>query len=226
MSLEKASITNKNNNETIFFMFNPENYSFSKSSSFNEIAIPGRDAPIIQFSKGNVRTLNLELMFDTYETQEDVRSYTEAIENLLYIDESTQATPICIFNWGSFTFTCVVESANTKFEMFLRTGVPVRASLSLALKEYSNDKEENFTSSVSKNTEIEYTIKSQDSIQKITSQNSNNSISWKEVAAYNSIEDPINLEMGISIKIPQKVENLAEEIERRKKEVLKVYNAF
>src|SRR5215471_4520832 len=45
--------------------YNPTQYSISKGAQIAEIAIPGLDAPIQQFIRGQTEKLTAELLFDT-----------------------------------------------------------------------------------------------------------------------------------------------------------------
>jgi len=72
-------------------LFNPTNYSIAKANQIAEAAIPGLEAPILQYVHGNTRTLDMELFFDTYEEGTDVSDATDNIYNLLLIDPSTHA---------------------------------------------------------------------------------------------------------------------------------------
>ena len=45
--------------------YNPTELSFDKQAQIAEIAIPGLDAPIQQFIRGNAEKLTLELFCDT-----------------------------------------------------------------------------------------------------------------------------------------------------------------
>src|SRR6201996_9831898 len=84
--------------------FNPNNYSLSKANQIAEAAIPGLNAPILQYVHGNTRTLDMELFFDTYEKGTPVTWATDDIYDLLLIDPETHAPPICEIAWGIFTF--------------------------------------------------------------------------------------------------------------------------
>src|SRR6185312_15496044 len=67
--LAKASLMVKWDNrpkpETIEVQYNPTELSYDKSTQFAEIAIPGLDAPLQQFVRGQAEKLALELFFDT-----------------------------------------------------------------------------------------------------------------------------------------------------------------
>src|SRR5215469_15460690 len=89
-------------------LFNPTQYTIEKGNQIAEAAIPGLEAPILQYVHGNTRSLSMELFFDTYEEvqedQSDVRKHTNKIYDLLKIDSHTHAPPICDLAWGSFRF--------------------------------------------------------------------------------------------------------------------------
>ena len=67
MALEKASITNTVTGECMEVMFNPEEYTVNTDVNFAQQTVPGLSAPVIQFVSGNMQTLEMELLIDTYE---------------------------------------------------------------------------------------------------------------------------------------------------------------
>lgn len=114
-------------------MFNPTQYSLDHRNQFQEQA--GLGAPMLQYVGGGTASLTVDLFFDTYEQQSDVRTYTNKIYGLLDIDRDTHAPPVCAFTWGTFTFDCVVDSVHGRFTLFLADGTPVRATLTVTLKQ-------------------------------------------------------------------------------------------
>jgi hypothetical protein len=66
MPLEKAQITVVHTGEKIEVLFNPEEYTLNKDNNFASQTIPGLSSPLLQFVNGNLRTLEMELFFDTY----------------------------------------------------------------------------------------------------------------------------------------------------------------
>ena len=79
---------NKKNEVPVLFY--PSEYSMEKSNEFANINIPGLESPLLQFSRGGLETLSMDLFFDTYETRKDVRKYTNKIVDLLKIDPDTK----------------------------------------------------------------------------------------------------------------------------------------
>ena len=58
--------------DMVTVLFNPTEYSLEKSNEFASINIPGLESPLLQFSRGNLETLSMDLFFDTYEKNIDV----------------------------------------------------------------------------------------------------------------------------------------------------------
>ena len=106
MALEKAVIKNLKTGDEIPVLFNPEKYTMERSNQFAEIGIPGLSSPLLQFIRGNIKTLTMELFFDTYEKRpgdrhtpgDDVRmKYVDKIMALMEINSDLHAPPVCEF---------------------------------------------------------------------------------------------------------------------------------
>src|SRR5713101_300682 len=123
-------------------MFNPEEYSLNKDNNFASQAIPGLSSPILQFVNGNLRTLEMELFFDTLDDQKDVRTETEKVVKLLRIQSDSHAPPILRFVWASLDFMCVLTRANQKFTRFMSNGQPVRARVTVSFSEFMTPERE------------------------------------------------------------------------------------
>ncbi len=128
----------------ITVQFNPTEYTLSKGAQIAEIAIPGIDSPILQFVRGQNEKLSLDLFFDTTETgmdeaADDVREQTNLVYQLVKIQPETHAPPRVRFTWGQgLSFKAIVESVQQKFTLFNPQGVPLRATVSVAFREYKN----------------------------------------------------------------------------------------
>src|SRR4051812_5478300 len=103
--LEKAKITNTVTGEVANVLFNPEEYTLNRANNFAQIGAPGRGAPLLQFVQGEMKTLQMELFFDTYEKNEfgnqiinqandDVRSLTNKFTKLMDVNPKTHAPPV------------------------------------------------------------------------------------------------------------------------------------
>lgn len=186
---------------TIKAQFNPQQYSLGKSNQFASVAIPGRDSPIIQFVKGESETLSLELFFDTFsfDPQKDVREvYTKKITDLLTINPESHAPPVCTVEWGELQFTGIIEKIDSKFTMFNKDGKPVRATLTLTLKQYSELEGKRESPD---RTKVRIFLEG-DSLWKLAHREYGDPSKWKIIAEANDIEDPLDIDPGTQIVVP------------------------
>src|SRR5262249_31720019 len=117
--------------------FNPTEYQLQKANNFAEIPIPGLNAPPLQFIRGAAEKLALDLVVDTSDTLDDVREkYTNKLRGLMDIAGKIHAPPIVAFVWNRQVFVGVMESLNVTYTLFRQDGIPLRAKLQVALKEY------------------------------------------------------------------------------------------
>jgi len=184
-------------------LFNPTQYNLDKTNQIAEIGIPGLGAPILQYVRGNTRTLTMELFCDTYEQQLDVRIFTSQVYGLLEIDRSTHVPPICLFTWGTFLFRGVLERVSGRFTLFLADGRPVRATLSVTFKEFidvSVEVRQNPTQSAD-HTKTR-TVKQGDTLSSIAAAEYDNPGKWRPIATANGIDNPRILAPGRVLIIP------------------------
>ena len=131
--------------------FNPTELTFDKSVQLAEIAIPGLDAPLQQFVRGNAEKLTLELFCDTHRRRawacrpSRSPSETDKFYQLVKIVPELHAPPVVTFFWNDEfpgnrrrdawgnhrrnSFTGVAESVRQKFTLFSPEGVPLRATV-------------------------------------------------------------------------------------------------
>jgi hypothetical protein len=199
----KVTIAPEGEGQPITVLFNPTDYSLEKSNTIAEIAIPGLEAPILQYVHGNTRTLSMDLFCDTYEEGTDVSEITDQIYDLLYIDPETHVAPICDIFWGQFSFRGVLDHCSGKFTLFLADGTPVRATLSVAFKEYIDVEvlvRENPTQSADHRKGRE--VRAGDRLSSIAAEEYGDPAKWRPIADANNLDDPRRLEPGRLLMIP------------------------
>jgi len=215
MSLEKARITNTDTNESFEVMFNPEEYTVNKDNNFAQVAVPGLSSPLLQFVHGNLQTLEMELLVDTYEAHnsgnktlnaagQDVRTITSRIVALLDINPQTHAPPVLLFTWGSLTMRCVLVRVSQKFILFLPDSTPVRARLQVTFNEFTNA---DFEAKEVKRETADYTriyqVGQGETLSGIAYKMYQNPATWRPIAILNQIDDPRVLPVGMRLLIPQ-----------------------
>src|SRR4051794_3932383 len=184
-------------------LFNPTQYSIDKANQIAEAAIPGLEAPILQYVHGNTRTLSMDLFFDTYEEQDDVRDYTDQVFDLLLIDPDTHVPPICDVEWGSFSFRGVLDHVSGKFTLFLPDGTPARATLSVVFKEYIEvDVLVQARPKQSADHRKTRVVQAGERLGDIAYQEYGDAAKWRPIADANRLVDPLQLSPGARLVIP------------------------
>lgn len=185
--------------------FNPTQYRIDKSNSFAEIPIPGLETPPLQFIRGNVEKLALDLLVDTSGTLLDVRTqYTDQLRGLLDIQSELHAPAIVRFIWDRQIFRGVVESLGITYILFSPEGIPLRAQLTMSLKEYRTIEEQAAKNKkASPDVDKAYTVRRGDTLTSIAHTAYGSPASWREIAAANDINDPRHLAPGRVLRVPR-----------------------
>ncbi len=215
---EKLTITPESgsNFDPIEVLFNPNTYSITKSVSWNAPAGQtqrGHNAPALQFSGGQNRTLSLELFCDTTEetdpAKQDVRNLTNKIVKLTRIvrDLDPQRPPVCVVSWGQvtppgsdFPFTGVITQLTQRFNLFLADGKPVRATLTVAFMEYLDPTKDELQNDPEFTTRL---VKRGDSLSSIAGDVYHDPTMWRVIADANALDDPRQLPPGLRLNIPK-----------------------
>src|ERR1043166_3768417 len=204
--------------------FNPTEYTLNKGAQIAEATIPGLDSPVLQFVRGQTETLSLDLFFDTTEFGMDdeatsVTTLTDAFYQLAKIDGKTHAPPVCFFSWGDqfpgnrnydstgsqqrHGFKCIVESVRQRFTLFSPQGVPLRATLTVSLKEYKTlDEQIKELNKQSPDHTRVHVVQSGETLGRIAAASYNDSAQWRAIADENRLDDPLNLPPGTILSLP------------------------
>lgn len=214
----------------IHVQFNPNEFTLEKGVQLAEINIPGLDAPLQQFIRGQAEKLTVELFFDTTEDGmgKDARSvteYTDQMSLLVKIESDSHAPPVVTFHWNDHfpgglvpaetrkaggksnqsrtSFTGVVESVRQKFTLFNAEGVPLRATVNLTLREYRTLPEQ--LKQLNRNSPDKshsHALQSKETLSTIAAQYWRRSEDWRYIADVNHIDNPRRLEAGRVLAIP------------------------
>jgi len=210
MGLEKARITvfRGSGPEELTVLFNPEEYTINKDNNLAVQGIPGLSAPIVQFVNGNLRTLEMELFFDTWDRSSfpkaDVRKvFTNKIVGLMEIDPELHAPPLLVVSWSSLNFRCVLARVNQKFTMFDSDGRPVRARLTCTFNEVIDPEQESRevarqTADFSK----VHRVTQGQLLTDIATTFYNDPQAWRPIAIANGLDDPRAIFPGQSLIVP------------------------
>lgn len=191
----------------VTFMFNPEQYSITKTNKWDSSAKPRLDIPEVTFGSGGDTKMSLNnLWFDTYglKPAKDVREYTGKVFDLMKIVESLARPKKISFRWKGGYFKAVIESVTQELVMFLSDGTPVRAKLSMSLlkvEEGTNENKGTNPTSVAQSYKVR-TVLQGDTLDLIAFQEYGDSSKWRQIADFNQIEDPVRLRPGQRLAIP------------------------
>ncbi len=210
--------------ERLDVQFNPTEFGATKGAQIAEIAIPGIDSPILQFIRGTNETLSLELFFDTtaHGMGAEARPVTELTDRfyaLVKMSGQDHAPPRCRFGWGDNfpglvhqsgevsgkrkAFECIVESIQQKFTLFSPQGVPLRARLTLALREYKTleDQLKSLNLQTADHTRI-HIVQRGETLPYIAYVAYKNSGQWRVIAEANDLHDVRRLTPGQALRLP------------------------
>lgn len=203
MGLAKARITVEHTGARFDVMFNPEEYSLNKDNNFASQAIPGLSSPILQFVNGNLRTLEMELFFDTSDKRTDVRDETQKITDLMKIDRDLHAPPVLQFSWATLQLRCVLARANQKFVRFLEDGRPVRARVTVTFNEFIDEERE--AKEVNRQTadfSKVHVVTLGETLSGIAGAIYGDPRLWRAIAVANGLDDPREIPPGLELRVP------------------------
>jgi hypothetical protein len=75
----------------------------------------------------------IELLFDTSETNQDVRQTTLKIIRMLQVP-GTNTSPLVQFQWGQFIFDGTISSVDETIDYFSESGIPLRATVTFSMQ--------------------------------------------------------------------------------------------
>lgn len=196
--------------------FNPTEYTLNKGNQIAEVPIPGLDSPILQFVRGQTETLTMDLFFDSTDGGFDgnatpVTLRTDKFYKLIKIESDTHAPPILLVAWGGLwfpgdsrmRFKCVVESVRQRYTLFSDEGVPLRATLTVTLKEYKTLTQQLYELNLmSADHTKAHLVQEGDTLSDVAFKAYGDPAAWRVVAAANRLDDPLDLEVGAILRLP------------------------
>lgn len=212
-NLEYATIINLTEpGQEVRCIFRPKEYTFAKQNQYTPGKAAGASFQPPKFNGGQPKTLQVELMFDTYEEGTDVRDITGKLWKMMKVtdkrrDKATKKSepPHVEFRWGRFwSFRAVITSISEKFTLFLPEGKPVRSVLTLQMMQAEEEEQwpgQNPTSG-SKVGYAMHLVKEGETIDSIAYQEYGSSNAWRHLASANGLDDPGRLQPGRRLVVP------------------------
>jgi Contractile injection system tube protein len=208
--MPKAFIENLDTHERISVLFNPHEYSISKSNYWQRARTTGANLPRTTFSNGEPARMDIELFFDSYEEKMDVRRHTDKIAKLMEVNireegEGKKLRPPKVkFHWGlSWTFKAVITNMTQHFTLFLPTGTPVRATVNVTFEQIEEEHSfpgQNPTSGGAGGRRT-HLVAAGETLDLISFQELGDARLWRQIATTNGIVDPLHLAPGSVLTI-------------------------
>jgi hypothetical protein len=191
-------------------MFNPYEYSVTKTNSFDSNPQNGSNTPNFQFKQAGPQTLKLTLHFDTYELNKDVSRTTVNLWKLMEplqegSDNQKKEPPRVAFEWGVFLFRAVITNMTQKFTLFNKDGTPVRAQVDVTFTQYKDEKDYKHQNPTSGGGPIErvWVVVRGDRLDTIAAAVYGDATQWRHIAEYNDLLNPLALTPGQRFIIPK-----------------------
>ncbi|MEX2283709.1 MAG: peptidoglycan-binding protein [Gemmatimonadota bacterium] len=198
--------------EKIEAQYNPAELTLDKAAQLAEQNIPGLDSPLLQFVRGQIQKLTVELTLDQASAPPNqpnatVEKRLQALAQLVKVQPKTHAAPRVRVTWGQgLSFKGVAESVQRKVTLFDNDGKPLRAVVTVAFREYrSLDeqlKELNLQSADQTKIAV---LRAGDRLDVIAQREYGDPELWRKLAAHNGVEDPRRLTPGTVLQIPPRV---------------------
>jgi len=194
-------------------LFNPKEYTISRSNSWSVPPAKGNNLGEYEFGGGDPSKMTLQLLFDTFETGDDVRKvYTDKVWKLMSVNDALidaqsgkGRPPRVQFQWGkAFGFEAVITSITQKFILFKEDGVPVRATLDVSFQQIKDElfyPPQNPTSG-GMGGGRQFTVREGDTLTGIAYDEYGDSSRWRAIADANRLTSVRRLRPGTVLEIP------------------------
>lgn len=195
--------------------FNPTEYTIDRETTFAEVAVPGLDAPVIQYVRGGGDKLKLELFLDVTDSMENgvakdgasvKELFVEPLERLMLQHEKLHAPPIVCLTWGSTVLlpAAVANSLSVKYTLFDTLGRPVRATATLGVRQYATASRQLADAGLqSPDLTNVATVRQGDTLPAIAAREYGNATRWRQIAEANRITNPLALTPGQPLVVPK-----------------------
>jgi hypothetical protein len=196
-------------------LFNPAQFTVGRTNEWAADRLPGKGVPTLRYAGARSGWLRMELFFDTTHDGSPVTKYTGKIVGLMEVDLTLPGTdettnnarpPYVTFHWGDLhSFKAVVSDLELAFTYFSSAGVPLRARMQLALRQYEPSKAfgpQNPTSGTPRPHRV-HRVRPGETLDRISATYYGDATRWRSLADANGIADPLDLRPGRLLSIPR-----------------------
>lgn len=197
--------------------FNPSEIKISKQNNWSAPDAKGVNAPRLKFDTGRSGTLKTTLVFDTtHLDDEPVTTFTNELLKAMKIDKNLSGgdsgknkgrPPWVRLHWGRLqSFKAVIEQLSINFTYFAQDGTPLRAKCDLSLKQLEDEEDTLPLQNPTSHTPYPHTVhrvQPGETLDRIAAVHYGDSSRWRLIARTNGVLDPLLVEVGTSLTIPE-----------------------
>jgi nucleoid-associated protein YgaU len=208
--VQKASLTIEGG-EKLDCLFNPKDFSVTKSNSWETKAAPGKTAAKPTFGGGQPRELTLQLLFDAtlLTPQVSVKDATAKLFDAMNASKNEGGAknksrpPALTFAWGGFSFAGVAKSLTVQYQLFRPDGEPIRADVKLALMQWDVEGPKGQNPTTRSSSALgSHVVRDGDSLPSIAYRVYGDPTRWRAIAEENRIDNPFRLRSGRALRLP------------------------
>jgi len=204
--MSPATLTNMDTNEIVNFMFNPFDYTLSKSNTWTDKPVTGQNVPYVNFQQGGAIKLKLILHFDSQAAGKDVRTFTDKLWKMVLINEAKVDAktgkgqpPTVVFDWGKLHFKAIVTSLSQQFTLFTDSGIPLRCKVDIDLQQFLDEPGEMGTAQAGGTTPASASTTAVQG-QRLDNMTKNPN-DQRKVAEKNNLDNPLKVPTGTKLKM-------------------------
>jgi hypothetical protein len=205
--------------ETIQVLFNPTEYTITKTNTWNFKQVKGRSLPPATFGGGNPREVALTLMLDVSLLEgKSVLDITNKLFKMMDTPSGSaagaaaSAPAFVTFRWGAVdTFKAACTSLTVAYQLFRPNGEPIRADVKMQLKQAgeastassgSANQAQNPTTRGHRGIGI-HTVQDGDTLPSIAYRAYGDATRWRVIAERNGVDNPLHLRRGAALMLPE-----------------------
>ncbi len=196
--------------DAVEFQFNPKEVTIAKSAKWERKTATGaKSAGPPEFSGAEPCKLTMEMFFDATATHDG--SVVAAVERLFSCCVPTEESaskdkptpPLVMLEWGQISsFPAFVTAISAKYTLFSADGTPIRAVCSVSLEEMPDETWRQNPTSGGLSARRAHHVIDGDSLASIAYAEYGDPARWRDVAAYNQIDDPLRIPRGAVLLLP------------------------
>jgi nucleoid-associated protein YgaU len=215
MAVQKAKLKIENG-ETIECLFNPKDYTVTKTNNWKAEAKQGSTAAKPSYTGGNPWEMTLQLLFDStlLKPKMTVKQVTQTLFDAMDATcgegagtggkKNTKRPPTVTFEYGWFSFVAVVKNLSVQYTLFQPDGEPIRADVKLALMQYELERPKGQNPTTHGDGGLgAHVVRDGDSLASIAHQVYGDPTQWRAIAVANGIDDPLRLRSGRMLSVPR-----------------------